>query len=335
MSWPVVSNDPPTWRKKSGNFILSWGGREFACKHPQERGKWYVADLENEVVQRHALNIANGNGWPCSRRIIAFSEGVRPTVGSGLIEVSKGEVETRGDIRVQLLPDDRVQEVLDVEAFRHLIAIESGHFAAPPEPGVDSPEPPVRVPGLRLIQNFITETEEKEILRKIDQSDWSNELQRRVQHYGWRYDYKSRQIDPSMHIGPLPNWANEIAHRLVDGGYFEHGPPDQVIVNEYCGSQGIAAHIDSPASFTGVVAMVSLLESWEMAFRKRRNKTKVVQRLERRSATILEGDARYEWTHEIPKRKNEPGPVKPGNKKPSRVPRGRRISLTFRKVVDG
>lgn len=30
MSWPEVSNDPPTWRKKSGNFILSWGGREFA-----------------------------------------------------------------------------------------------------------------------------------------------------------------------------------------------------------------------------------------------------------------------------------------------------------------
>lgn len=138
-----------------------------------------------------------------------------------------------------------------------------------------------------------------------------------------------------MHIGPLPNWANEIARRLVDGGYFEDGHPDQVIVNEYCGNQGIAAHIDSPASFTGVVAMVSLLESWAMEFQKKRDKTKVVQRLERRSATILEGDARYKWTHKIPKRKTEPGLVKPGNKKPSRIPRDRRISLTFRKVVDG
>lgn len=51
-------------------------------------------------------------------------------------------------------------------------------------------------------------------------------------------------------------------------------------------------HVDSPASFTGVVAMVSLLESWEMQFRKRRENTKVV-RLGRRSATILEGEARY------------------------------------------
>lgn len=92
-------------------------------------------------------------------------------------------------------------------------------------------------------------------------------------------------------------------------------------------------HVDSPASFTGVVAMVSLLESWEMQFRKRRENTKVV-RLERRSATILEGEARYKWTHEIPKRKTEPGPVKPGKKRPSRIPRDRRVSLTFRKVID-
>lgn len=337
MSWPVVSTGPPSWRKKAGNFVLSWGGREFACKHEQERGKWYAADLGNEVIQRQALNLANEKGWPCRRRVVAFGEGVRPTFGSGLIKLNEREVEIRGDIRVQLLPDDRVLEVLDAEGFRRLIAIESGRFAAPPEPEhvLDSPEPPARIPGLSLIQNFIAESEENEILRKIDQSDWSNELQRRVQHYGWRYDYKSRKIDPSMHIGPLPEWANDIARRLVDGGYFRDGVPDQVIVNEYCGSQGIAAHIDSPASFTGVVAMISLLESWEMEFRKKRDKIKVVQRLERRSATILEGDARYKWTHEIPKRKTEPGPVKPGNKKPSRIARGRRISLTFRKVVNG
>ena len=49
----------------------------------------------------------------------------------------------------------------------------------------------------------------------------------------------------------------------------------------------------------------------------------VILRLDRRSAAVMTGDARYRWTHEIPKRKNEPG----------RVARGRRISLTFRKVL--
>ena len=40
----------------------------------------------------------------------------------------------------------------------------------------------------------------------------------------------------------------------------------------------------------------------------------------------MTGDARYRWTHEIPKRKYEPGPA-------GRVERRRRISLTFRKVL--
>ncbi len=57
------------------------------------------------------------------------------------------------------------------------------------------------------------------------------------------------------------------------------------------------------------------------------------QVLERRSAAILTGEARYDWMHGIPQRKTEPGAIEPGRKKPRRVPRGRRISLTFRKVL--
>ena len=41
---------------------------------------------------------------------------------------------------------------------------------------------------------------------------------------------------------------------------------------------------------------------------------------------------RYDWTHEVPKRKSEP--VKQGAKYPRRD-RGRRVSLTFRKVLHG
>ena len=336
VSWPGVTNDPPKWQRKTGNFILSWGGMEFAFKQEQKRGKWYAANLENDDIQSEALGIAKENGWPCRKRVISLGEGVRPVLGSGLIKSRERAVRTRGDIRVQLLPGDHVEEVLDADEFRRLIAVEPGHFAAPPvsEDGAQLREHAIRIPGLTVIPDFITEAEEKAILVEIDQSDWSNELQRRVQHYGWRYDYKSRQIDPTMRLGPLPDWASGIAQRLVDGGYFRDGFPDQVIVNEYCGNQGIAPHIDSPASFTGVVAMVSLLESWEMEFRKGRDTTKVFQKLEQRSATVLEGEARYKWRHGIPKRKTEPGTVRPGNKKPSRIQRKRRVSLTFRKVID-
>ena len=336
LRWPGVSHDPPKWESRAGNFTLSWGGREFACKPGQARAKWYAADFGNDLVRQGALALAKENAWPCRRRVVSLADGRRRVSGSGSMKFGEGTLGTRGDVRIQLLPQDNVADDLEVDEFRRLVAVEPGRFIAPPvsERGHEPSDEPARVPGLRMIPDFLTETEEEAVLREIDHSTWSNELQRRVQHYGWRYDYKSRQIDPSMRLGPLPGWATKIAQRLVDDGYFPDACPDQVIVNEYCGSQGITPHIDSPASFTDVVAMISLLESWEMDFRKRSDKTKVVLCLPRRSATILRDDARYEWTHEIPKRKTEPGPVKPGKSKPSRVSRGRRISLTFRKVVD-
>ncbi len=334
VSWPYVSDDPPEWRKETGNFVLSWGGREFACKHQQERGKWYATDLGIDAVQREALALAKERGWPCLSRVISFKEGARPITGPGMCEIDERAMTVRGDVRIGLLPGDTVEELIDGDAFRRLVAVEPGRLPAPPisESHVKSDEETQGIPGLKLVRDFLTEGEEREILAKIDTNDWSNELQRRVQHYGWRYDYESRQVDPSMHIGPLPDWANRVAQRLVDEGYVGI-LPDQVIVNEYRESQGIAAHIDSKSSFADGVAMISLLETWEMVFKKRRGGDKVTHKLERRSATILTGEARYGWTHAIPKRKSEPGAVKPGNKKPSRIPRDRRISLTFRKVV--
>ena len=334
VSWPYVSDDPPEWRKETGNFVLSWGGREFACKHQQERGKWYATDLGIDAVQREALALAKERGWPCLSRVISFKEGVRPITGPGMVEIDKRVMTVRGAVRIGLLPGDTAEELIDGDAFRRLVAVEPGRMPAPPisESHVKSDEETQGIPGMKLVRDFLTEAEEREILAKIDTNDWSNELQRRVQHYGWRYDYKSRQVDPSMHIGPLPDWANRVAQRLVDEGYVGI-LPDQVIVNEYRASQGIAPHIDSESSFADGVAMISLLETWEMVFKKRRGGDKVTRKLERRSATILTGEARSDWTHAIPKRKSEPGAVKPGNKKPSRIPRDRRISLTFRKVV--
>ena len=134
-----------------------------------------------------------------------------------------------------------------------------------------------------------------------------------------------------MHLGALPAWADALARRLFDAKLVPN-LPDQVIVNEYRKDQGIGRHVDSE-SFADGIAMISLLESWEMIFRDKRGKGRPKHRmLERRSVAVIEGKARYDWTHEIPKRKSEP--VNPGKKHPRRD-RERRISLTFRKVIDG
>ena len=39
-----------------------------------------------------------------------------------------------------------------------------------------------------------------------------------------------------------------------------------------------------------------------MVFRRSGSKDRIEKQLERRSVAVLTGDARYEWTHEVPKR---------------------------------
>lgn len=227
-----------------------------------------------------------------------------------------------------------IEEVLDVERFRRQVSVTGARLPEPPPTGAPVPKVErlevVEVPGLSHVRDFLDEAEETSIISQIDRGDWIEDLQRRVQHYGWRYDYKARRVDAAMRLGDLPAWADALARRLFDANLVPN-LPDQVIVNEYCKDQGIGRHVDSD-SFADGIAMISLLESWEMVFCAKRAKRKVRHMLERRSVAIIEGEARYEWTHEIPKRKSEP--ITPGTKHPRRD-RIRRVSLTFRKVVEG
>merc|ERR1712137_1036436 len=68
--------------------------------------------------------------------------------------------------------------------------------------------------GLFYIPHFLTSEEERELLGKVDEAEWSNVLKRRVQHYGFRYDYASRSVSLQDRIGPLPEWTNFIVERL-------------------------------------------------------------------------------------------------------------------------
>ena len=327
VTWPSLADEKPRWHRDGGEFVLSWGGREFARKPEKARGRWYAANFADAAVRQEAREVARKEAWPCLRREIALTDGRFPLSGSGRAEtVGDGwerRLEVRGTVRMRLPAAAVGEEVFDVEAFRRAVATEAGTLPDPPVRAV-RPEP-TGVPGLKYVPDFISEREEKDLVEEIDRAGWNTELQRRVQHYGWRYDYKARQINASMRLGPLPEWADLLAECLVSKGLLTDRP-DQVIVNEYVGDQSIAGHVDSE-NFADGIATISLLESWEMVFREKKNpRHKETLRLDRRSVAIMTGDARYRWTHEIPKRKYEAGPA-------GRVKRRRRISLTFRKVL--
>jgi len=335
--WPSLVAEAPQWRRESSHFILSWDEKDFAEKPLKERGRWYAADFSDEETSRKAQALAKDLGWPCTRREIILEDVQLPFSGPGTMRVRKSLEQllvVSGKQRLILPPDVSVEEKLDTEEFRHLIAVEAiepGRLPNPPtsQAGDVFVEQPI-IPGLRYVPEFLTEDEEKDLIEKIDQSEWMEDLQRRVQHYGWRYDYKARQVDGSMRIGELPDWAKKYARKLFDNKLVQK-LPDQVIVNEYKAGQGISKHVDSEGSFEDYIATISLLESWEMEFQEQytKPKRKVKKMLERRSVAIMSGEARYRWTHEIIKRKSDPNPKLGG---PRRIPRKRRISLTFRKV---
>ncbi len=180
-------------------------------------------------------------------------------------------------------------------------------------------------PGAALTLAFISSAEEADFVRFLDGGVWSGELKRRVQHFGYRYDYKARAVTSDAYLGHLPLWLQALGQHLVAAGHFDE-LPDQVIANEYLPGQGISAHVDCEPCFSDTIVSLSLLSSCEMVFREKASGARRGVILEPCSLVIMKDRARYAWTHEIPSRKSD---VILGNK----VERSRRISLTFRKVI--
>ncbi len=179
--------------------------------------------------------------------------------------------------------------------------------------------------GLKYIPNFIDEIEVKQFIASINNEQWLNDLRRRVQHYGYKYDYKARSIDYSMFIGSLPNWVLPLAKRLFDEKHIDT-IPDQLIINEYEPGQGIANHVDCEPCFGDTIISISLGSSCVMDFINLRTKQKIEVMLESGSIVVLSGEARHNWTHGIAQRKTD-------TFKGIKSERQLRTSMTFRKVI--
>jgi alkylated DNA repair dioxygenase AlkB len=182
-----------------------------------------------------------------------------------------------------------------------------------------------RIEGLAYVPDFLSPEAQARLLRAIDSMPWWTELRRRVQHYGYRYDYRSRSVDPSLRLGELPAWAVAVADVLRERELVPR-PPDQVIVNEYEPGQGISNHIDCEPCFDGHVASVSLGSACVMNFTRCAPGEVVPVLLQPGSVVVLAGEARYAWMHGIPARKSDTF----GGRT---LARSRRVSLTFRKVI--
>jgi len=181
------------------------------------------------------------------------------------------------------------------------------------------------IDGLVYYNDFISREEENNLIKIINQEPWLGDLKRRVQHYGWKYDYRARSLTSELFLGPLPTWAQNLALRLQYHGLIED-LPDQVIINEYKPGQGIANHVDCEPCFGDTIISISLGSISVMSFINLQSNMRVEAVLDRRSAICIKGECRYNWSHGISARLAD-------DIYGVRINRGLRISITFRKVI--
>lgn len=181
---------------------------------------------------------------------------------------------------------------------------------------IDDPIPS----GLLVLPDFISEEDEALYVGHLEGSEWSTALQRRTQHFGYRYNYSSRgSVTKTV---PMPGWMDHIAKRIHDAG-LSPDLPNAVLVNEYEPGQGIAPHVDATL-FGPTIVSISLLDTWPMEFSTVQGE-KLSVPMERRAAIVLAGEARTKWRHGIATRLTD---EIAGVKKL----RSRRVSLTFRSI---
>jgi len=184
----------------------------------------------------------------------------------------------------------------------------------------------IEIPGFTYIEDYIDVDDQNQLLTAIDQQEWSIKLGRRIQHYGYRYDYQNGSLASTKDLGPLPDWAASLANRLVADNRLTTKIPDQVIVNEYEPGQGIASHIDCIPCFGKTIMTLSLASCCVMDFTHSQTNQKASVLLLPGSLTVMQGDARYNWEHGIAARKTD-------QYKGRELVRTRRVSVTFREVL--
>jgi alkylated DNA repair dioxygenase AlkB len=181
--------------------------------------------------------------------------------------------------------------------------------------------------NLKIITKFITKEEEKILIKEINKNNWNDDLSRLTQHYGYKYNYKNRNVKNSDYIGNLPVWFEQIINKIKNINNI-NDDPEQIIINRYLPGEGIGPHIDSQTAFKNKIYSISLGSGTTIKF-KNKDITHNIY-LPRRAFLLMENDARYKYTHEIEKKHTDKVKVNGIEKKRKRKTR---YSITFRNVI--
>ncbi|KAJ8602346.1 hypothetical protein CTAYLR_004230, partial [Chrysophaeum taylorii] len=160
--------------------------------------------------------------------------------------------------------------------------------------------------GFSIRNDFVTRDEEALLLREIDSRPWDKTLSRRTQHYGWRFDYRTKSCVPAE--APIPAAFGAVLKRPLPEIPWQGLGRAQCTVNEYEPGQGIAPHVDTHGAFDDGIVALSLGSGTALRvkpFPAGPNDATHCLWLERRSLVTYVGAARYAFTHGIVSRKGD------------------------------
>ncbi|VDK53768.1 unnamed protein product [Anisakis simplex] len=151
---------------------------------------------------------------------------------------------------------------------------------------------------LKVLENFIDEAEEKQLMETLNDCVYAKTKlkSRKVVHFGYKFNYDTNEANvPAENV--IPKSCDAIIDRMMREGIFTERP-DQLTVNIYEPGNGIPSHVDSHSPFGDAIVSLSLLSDLVMEFRDFANTASVYNVLVPRfSLTVMRGESRYRWKH--------------------------------------
>ena len=191
------------------------------------------------------------------------------------------------------------------------------------------------LPGFYYFSKVLDPKIGNDTIKFLNSQEWkgvsSSQTGRKVQQYGFEYDYATRKDSEYKRIQDIPEpllVLQQIAKQAEQEADPDTEPKlckfNQCIVNKYEPGQGISAHIDKE-TFGPVIGCFTLGSGTTITFTRTLNGEKVMIEIyvEPNSLYLMTGDSRYEWKHEIKPKLTDDG-----------VKRHTRISVTFRTVYE-
>jgi alkylated DNA repair dioxygenase AlkB len=166
-----------------------------------------------------------------------------------------------------------------------------------------SPNPAELPPGFLYQPNFLSETEEADLMRTIETLEFGTYdfrgyiAKRRVVAYGGGYDSGTRRMAITAEV--IPEFLRSIRDRAASVAGMAADDIVQAMVTEYSAGTPIGWHRDSP-QFDTIIG-ISLRSSCRLRLKPYQAEGKIISvLLEPRSIYVMSGAARWNFQHSIP-----------------------------------